>query len=230
VFLFILIAILAVIYAPTLLVRYTLKRYSQPIPGMPGTGAELARYLLDTRDLPGVSVEVAEEGRDHYSPNDLAVRLSPSIHDGRSLTAIAVAAHEVGHAVQHAEGHVLMTLRNKLYPQVQVAERIALAVMGFAPIVGALIRSPAITVVLVAAALVLFLARVGMHLLTLPVEWDASFGKALPAIERGQFVAPAELPVVRRVLRAAALTYVAAALADLLSFWRWIALLRGRGL
>lgn len=223
-------AVLLLLYGPLLIVRLVLRWYATPVAGMPGTGGELATYLLQARGLNDVVVEETDEGRDHYDPGDRAVRLSPSVYGGRSLTAVAVAAHEVGHAVQHADGHALMKMRQWLYPRVQVAERVALGVLGFAPVVGAVVRSPVITIALVVAAVTLFLSRIGMHLLTLPVEWDASFGKALPAIARGQFVAPAELPAVRRVLGAAALTYVSAALADLLSFWRWIALLRGRGL
>jgi uncharacterized protein len=221
---------LVLIYSPSLAVRWVFRYYARPVAGMPGTGAELARYLLDARGLTEVSVECVDDGQDHYSPDEGAVRLGKTNFDGRSLTAVAVAAHEVGHAVQHADGHRLMALRNWLAPKVQVAERLAILGFGIAPVLGAVIRSPVLTALMLLCAVVLFLGRVSMHVLTLPLEWDASFGKALPVIVRGQFVAPEEVPAVRRVLRAAALTYVAAALADLLSVWRWFALLRGRGL
>ena len=225
-----LIAILILVYVPSMTVRWVLKANSKPISGMPGTGGELAKYLLESRGLGDVKVEATEEGRDHYSPDERVVRLSPSNFEGRSITAVAVAAHEVGHAVQHAEGHPMMVLRQWLYPRVQVAERVAITFLGVAPVIGALVRSPTLTMVFLLAAIVLFLSRVAMHVVTLPVEWDASFGKAMPVIIRGQFIAPEEIPAARRVLRAAALTYVSSALADLLSFWRWFALLRGRGL
>ena len=99
-----LIAILILVYVPSMMVRWVLKANSKPISGMPGTGGELAKYLLESRGLGDVKVEATEEGRDHYSPDERVVRLSPSNFEGRSITAVAVAAHEVGHAVQHAEG------------------------------------------------------------------------------------------------------------------------------
>lgn len=223
-----LIALLVLAYLPILWVRAVMRWHGGEVQGMPGTGGELAVHLLEARGLEGVSVESTEEGKDHYDPGDRTVRLSPSNYDGRSLTAVAVAAHEVGHAVQHAEQHRLMALRHALAPRVQVAERIALGVLGAAPLLGVLLRSPIVTLVMIVAAVVLFATRLFMHLLTLPLEWDASFGKALPAIERGQYVAPEEVPAIRRVLRAAAFTYMAAALADVLSVWRWLAVVRGR--
>lgn len=222
------IAVLLLAFVPMLLVRAVMRWYGEEVPGMPGNGAELARHLLDARGLSEVGVERADAGGDHYDPAARCVRLSPGNHDGRSLTAVAVAAHEVGHAVQHHEGHPAMALRGWLAPRVQVAERVAIGVLGLAPVVGAMLKSPAIGGVMLLSALVLILGRVGMHLLTLPLEWDASFGKALPVIERGRYVAPGEQAAVRRVLTAAALTYVAAALADVLNVWRWLAILRGR--
>ena len=151
----------------------------------------------------------------------------PSNFEGRSITAVAV-AHTKWGAVQHAEGHPMMVLRQWLYPRVQVAEQVAITVLGVAPVIGALVRSPTLTMVFLLAAIVLFLSRVAMHVVTLPVEWDASFGKAMPVIIRGQFIAPDEIPAAN-VCCVPLRWPMCRWLADL-SFWRWFALLRGRGL
>src|SRR4249920_2242130 len=97
------ILLLVVVYGPQFWIRHVLKRHGAERPDLPGTGAELARHLLDEANLPSVMVEPTDKG-DHYDPEAQAVRLSPAHHDGRSIAAVAVAAHEVSHAVQHARG------------------------------------------------------------------------------------------------------------------------------
>ena len=121
-----------------------------------------------------------------------------------------------------------MKIRTRLYPRVRLAERTAMFVLTALPIVTVVSRSPIVALMMVASVLTLFFARVFFHAITLPLELDASFGKALPIILKGQYVAPGEERAVRRVLKAAAYTYVASALADVLSFWRWILIFRGR--
>ncbi|MBT6276160.1 MAG: zinc metallopeptidase [Chromatiales bacterium] len=219
------IGLLALAYVPWLWVRAVMRMHGKDVPGMPGTGGELATHLLALREM-DVKVERGKEGEDHYDPIERTVRLSPSNFDGRSITAVAVATHEVGHAIQHYEGHAVMAIRNAMYGRVKTAETIAIAVLSVAPVLGFLFRNVVVTVILLLAAVALFFSRVIMHVVTLPLEWDASFGKALPIIEAGNYVAPEERVAVRRVLRAAALTYVAGALADVLSIWRWLLVLR----
>ena len=99
---YILVALLVsvLIYGPHLWVRVVLSRYSTEIPGLPGTGGELAWHLLNRFQFDTVKVEQSEPDNNHYSPSDNAVRLSPDVYNGKSLTAVAVAAHEVGHAIQ----------------------------------------------------------------------------------------------------------------------------------
>jgi len=222
------IALVVVIYAPQLWVRWVMRRHAKPIPGMPGTGGELAEHLVEQLGLDGVVVERTDPRRDHYDPGARAVRLSPDNFDGRSLTAVAVAAHEVGHAMQHRDGSTLLAARTRLAPMVAMLESGAGLVLIVAPIVTLGSRSPVALGLSIAAVLVMFLARLSMHAFTLPTEWDASFGRALPALEKGRYVAPGEERAVRSVLRAAALTYVAAALADILSFWRWLPIILRR--
>ncbi len=218
--------IIAAVFAPKLWVRHVMKRHSAEIPDMPGTGAELAVYLVEKFELDGVTVEKTGENQDHFDPSTKTVRLGPGNYDGKSLTAIAVAAHEVGHAIQYHGNERLITLRTQFAPFARYAERAGVMVFMVMPIATAITRVPYTAGIMIAAGLLCMMTAVVFHLLTLPVELDASFNKALPILTEGKFVAPDEEPAVRSILKAAALTYVAAALADLLSLWRWLIILR----
>ena len=220
------IAILAAVFAPKLWVRHVMGRHSVEIPGMPGTGAELAVHLVEKLELEGVSVEMTGENQDHFDPSTRTVRLSPGNYNGKSLTAVAVAAHEVGHAIQYDRNERLIILRTRFAPFARLAERIGVMAFMVMPVVTAITRLPHAAGIMIAAGLLCMMTAVVFHLLTLPVELDASFNKALPILTEGQFVAPDEELAVRSVLKAAAFTYVAAALADLLSLWRWLIILR----
>ncbi len=216
---------LAIVFGPQLWVRHELKRHGANRPDLPGTGAELARHLLDEAGLQKVKVEETDVG-DHYDPNDLAVRLLPQHHDGRSVAAVAVAAHEVSHAVQHARSEPAFVRRCGLVRHVIWIDRIASAILLLAPLVFVFVRSPTLMVIQIVAGFLLLAIHVAVHVVTLPVEFDASFGKALPVLARGRYLSVGDLPAARRVLTAAAFTYVAAALATLLDIARWFRILR----
>ena len=202
-----------------------MNRYAQDMDGMPGTGGELAKHLVKKLDLTGVEVEVTEIG-DHYDPTDRRVRLSEQNFTGRSLTAVAIAAHEVGHAVQHHQGDKRMSARTALVTVADRLARISAAAIWVAPIIGLVTRHPVPFSLMVGLGLVGLLGRMLLHLVTLPLEWDASFGKALPILSTGNYLPKAQQAPVDRILRAAAFTYVAAALADVLNLARWAVLLR----
>jgi Zn-dependent membrane protease YugP len=219
--------LLAVLLGPGLWVRHVLRKYAEPVDRYAacGTGAELARHLLDRLQLGAVKVELTAQG-DHYDPVTRSVRLSAAHHDGASLTAVTVAAHEVGHAIQHARGERLFLARQRLALLAMSAQRLAGVLLIATPVIAAVLRAPQ------AGALCLLLA-VGaaalmtlVHLLTLPVEFDASFGKALPLLAAGNYLHGTDLPHARRILAAAALTYVAGSLSSLLNLARWLAVLR----
>lgn len=214
---------LALVFGPQAWVNATLRRYGQDRPDYPGTGGELARHLLDEAGLDDVKVERIEAG-DHYSAQDRAVRLSPAHFDGRSVTAVAVAAHEVGHALQHANAYGPLMLRQKLVGHAVVIQRLGSVVMMATPIMFALVRSPAALVAEIGAAFVLMLVSVVIHAVTLPTEFDASFRRALPILER--YIPESDIPAARAVLKAAALTYVAGALVTLLNLSQWLRVLR----
>lgn len=219
------IAVLAVVTLPQLLVRTTINRHAFDRPDLPGTGGELARHLLDRFDLGHVKVEVTDKG-DHYDPDASAVRLLPRHHGGRSLSAVAIAAHEVSHAIQHGNGERKLALRQRLAKLAMFTDRIAGVFFIAAPILTVIIRSPVALAGAIGLGVGLLSVRVVVNLVTLPVETDASFAKALPILKEGGYLSEGDLPAARSVLRAAAFTYVAGALISLINLARWIRLLR----
>ena len=221
----IILLLLALAFGPQLWVQSVLKRYNRkPEANFPGTGGELARHLLNRYDLKEVKVEVTEVG-DHYDPLERCVRLTQDKFDGKTLTAITVAAHECGHALQHAASEPLFLLRTRLARTTQWAQRIGSLLLFSAPLVVLLTKAPSVAAFNIVGAFLVMGSAVVIHLLTLPVEIDASFRKALPLLESG-YLEKSQMPAARSILRAAAWTYVAASLASLLNFWRWIAVLR----
>jgi uncharacterized protein len=219
------VVLLALIFLPQLWIRSVLQRHQVERPDLGGTGAELARDLLDRAGLRHVKVELTEMG-DHYDPSEETVRLSLPHHDGKSVAALAVAAHEVSHALQHAEGDKVFVARQSMAPSIIWIERIAQLVFFAIPLLGALIRSPLLIAAQIALVVLLLGSRLVMHLVTLPVEIDASFRRALPILRAGNYLPEEDMPAARRVLRAAALTYVAAALVSLIDVTRLIRVLR----
>jgi uncharacterized protein len=215
----------AAVFGPQWWVRHMLAKHAAERPDFPGTGAELARHLLDEAGLQHVQVEPTDIG-DHYDPDALTVRLTPTHHDGRSVSAVAVAAHEVSHAVQHARGEPAFKRRYHLVKNLSWVDRVASVILLLAPVVFAFVHAPALLILQLLAGLALLAIRVAVHVTTLPVEFDASFGKALPVLARGRYLAAGDLPAARDVLKAAAYTYVAAALATLLDVARWFRVLR----
>jgi Zn-dependent membrane protease YugP len=218
-------AILALVFGPSLWVKRVMSRYSQPADRYKGSGSELARALLDDLGLHRVGVEMTEQG-DHYDPRDKVVRLTAENFEGHSLTAVTVSAHEVGHAVQDAEAFPPLRIRTRLVGMTRHVERIGAGILMMAPVMGLLTRAPAISLLMILGGFMSLGAATLVHLVTLPTEWDASFRRALPLLENGSYLKPVDMPHARRLLRAAALTYVSVSLMSLLNIARWWALLR----
>lgn len=217
--------LLAIVVLPQIWVRGTIGRHGGERPDLDGTGGELARHLLNRFDLIGVKVEITDRG-DHYDPEAKAVRLTAKHHDGRSLSAVAIAAHEVGHALQDARGETMLAWRQRLVKLAAVTDRFAGVFFIASPILGGLARTPLAFFGLIGLGIALLGVRVIVDLVTLPVETDASFSKALPMLQSGGYLEPKDMPAVRSVLRAAAFTYLAGALISLVNLARWIRLLR----
>jgi len=221
--------LLALVFAlavlPQMWVRGVLKRHATERAEYPGTGGEFARHLLDGMKLGHVKVEESSIG-DHYDPDAKAVRLSPEHLNKRSLSAVVVAAHEVGHAMQDATGYKPLHARTLMARQAQRVERVGAMVMLAAPIILALAKAPHVMIIQIAAGVAILGMTVGMHALTLPVEFDASFRRALPILRAGRYVSDNDLGAARKILSAAAFTYVAAAAMSLLDVMRWFRVLR----
>lgn len=214
-----------IILGPGLWVRRVLSRYSEPADRYSGTGSELARHLLDVSGLPAIRVETTEAG-DHYDPEAKVVRLSPDNFDGRSLTAITVAAHEVGHAVQDHEDYAPLRLRTRLVKSMRGLERVGAGILILSPFLAAATRVPSIGLLTFAAGMLTLGSSALVHLVTLPTEFDASFARALPMLDKHKVLKNVDRPHARKLLQAAALTYVSASLMSLLNIARWLAILR----
>ena len=219
-----LVAFVALIFGPQFWINWTMKTYGIEREDFPGTGGELARYLLNEAGLTDVKVEMIGPGGDHYSLDEKAVRLSEANFKGKSVTAVAVAAHEVAHAIQDRDGYGPLALRQRLAKKVVVVERIGSMVLMATPLVFALTRSPVVLGLEIAAALGIMSTSILIHAVTLPTEFDASFKKALPVLE--SYLLPEDLQGARKVLRAAAFTYVAGALIRLINVGRWLRIFR----
>jgi len=214
---------LALIVAPQLWIMSVMKRHGSQRSAIPWTGGEFARHLLDGMKLTTVKVEETQEG-DHYHPLAKAVRLKTDHYFGRSLTAIVVAAHEVGHAMQDATGYAPLATRTRIAGIADYVHKVGAVLIIAAPAIAALLRHPGGLIIGLVAAILVNLSAVVMHVVTLPVEFDASFNRALVVLKYGRFVPESEIGAARHILSAAAYTYVAAALVDLINLPR---LLRG---
>jgi uncharacterized protein len=204
-------------------VKSTFKRYSE-VPSRSGlSGAEAAQELLRRKGIRGVTVEPAEGFlSDHYDPSDRTLRLSPNVYNGRSLAAIGVAAHEAGHAIQHATGYAPLKFRSAVVKPAMFGSNLGMIIT----FLGIAIH----TTGMVWIGILLFSAFVAFTLVTLPVEFNAS-SRAVAALQETGMVSVHEAEGASAVLRAAALTYVAAAIAAVIQLlyllWR-AGLLGGR--
>ena len=185
------------------------------------TGAEIARQILDRNGLHEVPVDASQGGplSDHYDPRQKSVHLSEPVYAGRSVASTAIAAHEVGHALQHQKAYGPFRLRSAMWPAVAFASQawLFLLMIGlFAQIAG-----------LMTFAIVLYAVVVLFQLVTLPVEFDAS-RRAMAQISDLGLVSTGESQGARKVLTAAAMTYVAGALAALSQLAYWLLVLNRR--
>jgi len=201
-------------------VKSTFKKYSQTSNSRNMTGAQVSRMILDRNGLYDVSVEpVAGSLTDHYDPRTKKVRLSESVYNSTSLAAIGVAAHETGHAVQHAVGYAPLGLRSSLVPVANIGSTLGpyLAIFGLMFQMQFLLN----------LGIILFTVAVAFYLITLPVEFNAST-RAINMLQGEYVLNNNEIPPVKKVLSAAAMTYVASAAVAMASLLRLILLARGR--
>jgi len=213
------------ILGPQFWAKHILQKYSNHRDDIPGTGAELVKHLRKKFGLDYLKIEGTELG-DHYDPTDKAVRLSKNNLDSKSLTAITVAAHEFGHAMQDFKRYKPLTTRTNMVRSAQKLERVGGVALLIMPLIaftpgGARLALPLMLVVILS-----MLLNTVVHLITLPVEFDASFGRALPILKEGQYISDTDYRAARKILTACALTYLASSLSGLLNFWRWLRVFR----
>jgi Zn-dependent membrane protease YugP len=183
------------------------------------TGYEVARRLLDINGLQSVAIErVAGRLSDHYDPRTRILRLSQDVYNGSSLASVGVAAHECGHAIQHSEGYAPLIIRNTIAPVASFGSK-----ASWLFIIGGFIFS---IVQLIDIGILLFSAAVIFQIITLPVEFNAS-SRAIALLEGNGLVPSNEIGPTREVLKAAALTYVAAVFTAVMQLVR-LFVLRGR--
>ncbi len=216
---------MALIVGPGLWVQAVMKRHRFPANRYAKTGGQVARELLDFSGLRNVVTETTDRG-DHYDPIAKAVRLSADNFDGRSLTALAIAAHEVGHALQDARAFAPLRWRTRLVRWVHPIERVGAGMMMVSPFSAIFTQSRALAILMFLLGMATLFSGVLVHFVTLPTELDASFRRALPLVEKRGVLLVEDLPRARKLLTAAALTYVAVALQSLLNIARWWAILR----
>lgn len=200
-------------------VRSTYNRYSQISSSRGLTGAQAARMVLDSAGLTNVGIEVAGGTlSDHYDPRTRVVTLSPGVGQSDSLAALGVAAHEAGHAIQHSEGYAPFRLRSTIVPVANLGSNLGIILF----FVGLVFFRDGL---LMNIGIVLFAAAVLFTVVTLPVEFNAS-RRAMAQLENRSILVGDELIGARKVLSAAALTYVAAALMAILQLLRLILISR----
>ena len=199
-------------------VNSTFKAYSQVMAVSGISAAEVAEDILRSNGIHDVSVEqIGGQLTDHYDPRDKVLRLSRPVYGSTSIAAIGVAAHEAGHAIQHARGWFPIKIRNSIVPVVNISSNLAIPLFFIGLLMGSAGK------LLMQIGIIAFAAVVVFHLVTLPVELDAS-RRALVIIKRTGYLNVGEQQGARRVLSAAAMTYVAGALMALLNLIRMILL------
>ena len=217
--------IFLLVFLPQWWVRKVFAQYQGDREDIPGTGGQFAEHIIDQFKMKNALVTVSNNVS-HFDPEKRMIVLSPQFYSGKSLTAITVAAHEIGHLIQLEQGNIWLKLRSRLVSWGQRMEKFGAVFMILMPLGVAVTRSPLVMVFFMATGFLGLLINVIAHLVTLPMELDASFNKALPLLKAGGYIEPEDEPHVRRILAAAALTYLASAMSGLLSLARWLRVLR----
>lgn len=204
-------------------VNSTFQKYSRVANSKGLTGAEVARQMLDYAGIRDVRIEsIAGSLTDHYDPVHKVLRLSSTVYGSPSVAALGVAAHETGHAIQHAENYSFLWIRSAMVHFTNIGSNLSIPLV----IIGLAINS-SWSYYLMVAGVALFLFVVLFSLVTLPVEFDAS-RRALNMLEDRNYLYGSELSGARKVLKAAAMTYVAAAATAIVNLLRLLSLISNR--
>ena len=195
------------LFLPNLWVNYVLKKNNEVLPDMPFTGKELGNKILEKLKINNVTIQSIKQ-LDHYNPIEKKVHISENKIDKKSITSISVVVHEIGHAIQDKENYKPLILRQKLVEKTMIFQKLGsfLLIIGL-PSIFAFTKSPLITFIAAILIMGCLSTNVLIHLITLPVEFDASFKRALPILKK--YVPNENMKQCNSVLRAAAFTYLA---------------------
>ncbi|MCL2169563.1 MAG: zinc metallopeptidase [Defluviitaleaceae bacterium] len=207
-------------------VKYNLNKFAGAPTQRGMTGAQVAAKMLADQGIRDVTIERLPENQkwaDHYDPKHKAIRLSPPVYDQTSITAVAVAAHEVGHAIQHSEAYVPLAFRSGMFPVVRIGSGLAIPLIIASILLQAFaFITPEIAHIIMMAGIIMFTTVVAFQLVTLPVEFNAST-RAREILETSGFIVnDEEVRGTKKVLSAAAMTYVAAAATAIMQLIYWI--------
>lgn len=209
---------------PSIWTKRILQKHQTSNPNIPGTGKQFAEHLIKKLDLK-IKLEETDQG-DHYDPIEKVVRISSENYHNNSLTAISTVAHEIGHALQDKEGYEPLRQRTELIQRSQWMHKFSGIALMITPVLIPLLHTPFIALVTFTAGFISMGIPVIIHLNTLPVEMDASFKRALPLLEEGNYLNEKDLKESRKILKACAMTYVAASLSSLFNLWKWFKAVR----
>lgn len=215
-------AVVLALAAPKLWARSIFYKYSRRRQDLPGTGGDLVRQLTHRLALRRVSLKSAQS-RSHYDPETSSVHLTDHTMNNRSLTAVVRAAYEIGHALQHQRNSALAYFRHGLLTLARTGERLGSGALLAAPLVA--LFAPPLAGLLLFIALVSMVTGAAIHLVLLPIEWQASFHLAKPLLAEGRFVPHQEKAAVQQLLLACAFSQLAYALANLLDGRHWLKVL-----
>lgn len=218
-------AILFSLYASSK-VKSTFSKYSKYNNVNGYTGQDIAERILNLNGMYDVAIEHVQGNlSDHYDPKTKTVRLSDSVFNNTSIAAVSVAAHECGHAIQHNKDYVFLNVRHAIVPVVNIASNASMPIIILGMFLGG--GQGSISYFLIQLGIILFSGSVVFQLVTLPVEFNAS-SRALAILEEEQYLSREEMEPAKKVLNAAALTYVAAAASAILSLLRLVLVFGGR--
>ena len=209
-----------VIFLPQIWVKHILRKHRTERLDFPGTGGELAEHLIQRFALDHICVKQSQSETNFYDPINKQIYLSRDCYQGRSITAVAIAVHEIGHVIQQHTNYPPFIRRQKRIYWANKIERVSTGILMLSPVVVFLLRMPQGFILTLIAGGAGLLATLCVHISNLPVEFDASFNRALPILKEG-YLLPTDILAAKQVLRAAAFTYVAAALSYLLNISRW---------
>ena len=217
--------VLLIVFGPQYWVKFVFNKYNSKSYQMPGNGKQFSEHLLRFYEFKAVQI-TSSPGGDFFNPVDLTLNLQTDRLNTNSLTSIVVAAHEIGHVIQYYEKNFWFNLRQKLAKSSISLNRVSSIAILLIPFVTLISKSPFLGFLFFLFGFSGLIMNVLVHFVALPVELDASFNKALPILKAGEYITIEQEKAAREILQAATLTYISAALANLLNIGRWFTVLR----